>query len=169
MQHGKQCIQILELTIFAGWFWQTDNTVYLQVVHDETGRVWLMLHSGSRNIGNITAQNYDKIAQTQLAQQNIKVPGGLNYLEIDSTPGQQYLQVLTHHHLVFNIQYSTIIVFRRHLLSLLLTHSECIPGAACSLCVHTAMMSVCVHLSFLCEIPQCQQHPAVYCVCRPVC
>lgn len=52
-----------------------------------------MLHSGSRNIGNITAQNYDKIAQGQLAAQNIQVPGGLNYLKIDSTEGQQYLQV----------------------------------------------------------------------------
>jgi RNA-splicing ligase RtcB len=66
---------------------------HVQVVHDESGRVWLMLHSGSRNIGNITAQNYDKIAQAQLTQQNIKVPGGLNYLEIDSKPGQEYLQV----------------------------------------------------------------------------
>ena len=67
--------------------------MHVQVVHDESGRVWLMLHSGSRNIGNITAQNYDKIAQAQLTQQNIKVPGGLNYLEIDSKPGQEYLQV----------------------------------------------------------------------------
>lgn len=66
----------------------------MQVLHDENGRVWLMLHSGSRNIGNITAQNYDKIAQGQLAAQNIQVPGGLNYLKIDSTEGQQYLQVL---------------------------------------------------------------------------
>ena len=65
----------------------------VQVLHDENGRVWLMLHSGSRNIGNITAQNYDKIAQGQLAAQNIQVPGGLNYLKIDSTEGQQYLQV----------------------------------------------------------------------------
>lgn len=65
---------------------------FLEVLHDETGRVWLMLHSGSRNIGNITAQNYDKIAQGQLAEQGIQVPGGLNYLRIDSTPGQQYLQ-----------------------------------------------------------------------------
>lgn len=55
--------------------------------------MWLMLHSGSRNIGNVTAQYYDKIAQEQLAQQNIKVPGGLNYLEINSGHGQAYLQV----------------------------------------------------------------------------
>ena len=30
-----------------------------QVLHDEGGRVWIMLHSGSRNIGNVTAQYYD--------------------------------------------------------------------------------------------------------------
>lgn len=65
----------------------------VQVLHDETGRMWLMLHSGSRNIGNVTAQYYDKIAQEQLAQQGIKVPGGLNYLEIESEHGQGYLQV----------------------------------------------------------------------------
>ena len=67
--------------------------VCVQVLHDETGRMWLMLHSGSRNIGNVTAQYYDKIAQEQLAQQGIKVPGGLNYLQIDSEHGQGYLQV----------------------------------------------------------------------------
>lgn len=73
---------------------QWPNGCCIQVLHDENGRVWLMLHSGSRNIGNITAQNYDKIAQAQLKQQNITVPGGLNYLEIDSEHGQQYLQVM---------------------------------------------------------------------------
>ena len=52
-----------------------------------------MLHSGSRNIGNITAQNYDKIAQKELTAEGIQVPGGLNYLKIDSQPGQDYLQV----------------------------------------------------------------------------
>lgn len=67
--------------------------VRVQVLHDESGRMWLMLHSGSRNIGNVTAQYYDKIAQEHLAQQGIKVPGGLNYLEIASEHGQGYLQV----------------------------------------------------------------------------
>lgn len=67
--------------------------VFVQVLYDETGRVWLMLHSGSRNIGNITAQNYDKIAQKELTAEGIQVPGGLNYLKIDSQPGQDYLQV----------------------------------------------------------------------------
>lgn len=69
------------------------SVLHTQVLHDESGRMWLMLHSGSRNIGNVTAQYYDKIAQEQLAQQGIKVPGGLNYLEIASEHGQGYLQV----------------------------------------------------------------------------
>jgi len=82
---------------------------HVQVVHDESGRVWLMLHSGSRNIGNITAQNYDKIAQAQLTQQNIKVPGGLNYLEIDSKPGQEYLQVTVLEFFIFFLFHVSIL------------------------------------------------------------
>jgi len=89
---------------------------HVQVVHDEGGRVWLMLRSGSRNIGNITAQNYDKIAQAQLTQQNIKVPGGLNYLEIDSRPGQEYLQVtLLEFVILFLLHVSFVLVFFVHL------------------------------------------------------
>ena len=64
-----------------------------QVVYDETGRVWIMLHSGSRNIGNITATHYDKMAKEGLQQRGITTPHNLNYLEIDSEEGQQYLQV----------------------------------------------------------------------------
>lgn len=64
---------------------------FLELVYDETGRVWVMLHSGSRNIGNITAQLYDGKAAQELEQQGITVPGGLNYLEIDSTDGRAYL------------------------------------------------------------------------------
>lgn len=52
-----------------------------------------MLHSGSRNIGNTTANHYDKIAAEQLQEQGIKVPSRLHYPEIDSEEGQKYLQV----------------------------------------------------------------------------
>ncbi|EIE20289.1 UPF0027-domain-containing protein [Coccomyxa subellipsoidea C-169] len=65
---------------------------FLEVVYDETGRVWIMLHSGSRNIGNITATHYDKMAKEGLQQRGITTPHNLNYLEIDSEEGQQYLQ-----------------------------------------------------------------------------
>merc|ERR1712032_862065 len=31
---------------------------FVELVYDECDRVWMMLHSGSRNIGNVTAQHY---------------------------------------------------------------------------------------------------------------
>jgi RNA-splicing ligase RtcB len=52
-----------------------------------------MLHSGSRNIGNITATHYDKLAKEELIQRGIQTPHNLNYLELESEEGQQYLQV----------------------------------------------------------------------------
>lgn len=66
-----------------------------QVLYDEGGRVWVMLHSGSRNVGNITAQYYDKVASEHLQALGLdtRALGGLNYLEIDSTDGRAYLQV----------------------------------------------------------------------------
>ena len=42
--------------------------------------------------GNQTAQHHDKVARAWLKQRGIEVPGGLNYLEIDSAAGQEYLQ-----------------------------------------------------------------------------
>ena len=56
----------------------------LQLVYDETGRVWIMLHSGSRNIGNKTAQHYDDIAAKELKRQGITVSQRLHYMEVDS-------------------------------------------------------------------------------------
>ena len=65
----------------------------LQLVYDETGRVWIMLHSGSRNIGNKTAQHYDDIAAKELKRQGTIVSQRLHYMEVDSAEGQSYLQV----------------------------------------------------------------------------
>eukprot|EP01026_Neomeris_dumetosa_P048294 TRINITY_DN4176_c0_g2_i1.p1 TRINITY_DN4176_c0_g2~~TRINITY_DN4176_c0_g2_i1.p1 ORF type:complete len:457 (-),score=60.61 TRINITY_DN4176_c0_g2_i1:348-1718(-) len=65
---------------------------FLEVVYDPLDdQVWILLHSGSRNIGNITAELYDKKAQAILAKKNIRMPPGLNYMEIQSKEGQQYL------------------------------------------------------------------------------
>ncbi|CAL8470869.1 g10411 [Coccomyxa elongata] len=65
---------------------------FLEVVYDETGRVWIMLHSGSRNIGNSTATHYDRLAKQDLLQRGIESPSHLNYLELESKEGQRYLQ-----------------------------------------------------------------------------
>ena len=66
-----------------------------QVVYDEaTNQVWLMLHSGSRNIGNKTAQHHDGVAKHWLTENGLTTPAGLNYAPIASEQGQQYLQVI---------------------------------------------------------------------------
>jgi len=66
----------------------------VQVVHDETGRVWIMLHSGSRNVGKTTAEHYDGIAAKWLAKAGVgSTKEGLNYMPIDSAEGRAYLGV----------------------------------------------------------------------------
>mmetsp|Transcript_14518 Transcript_14518/g.22713 ORF Transcript_14518/g.22713 Transcript_14518/m.22713 type:complete len:361 (-) Transcript_14518:1497-2579(-) len=70
---------------------------FLELVYEEkTGQVWIMLHSGSRNIGNRVAQHYDRVAKDMLLEQHagdtVKRLNGLNYMPIDSREGQEYLQ-----------------------------------------------------------------------------
>ena len=72
----------------------TSMDVCWQVVYDEAStQVWLMLHSGSRNIGNKTAQHHDGVAKQWLSDNGRTTPHGLNYAPIASEQGQQYLQV----------------------------------------------------------------------------
>jgi len=64
---------------------------FVELVHDEADRVWMMLHSGSRNIGNVTAQHYDEVA----AKQSGGSKEALASLEIKSKAGQEYLTDMT--------------------------------------------------------------------------
>lgn len=60
---------------------------------DEKDQVWLLLHSGSRNIGNITAQHYDEVARKGKQNTGLNwTPPDLNFLAIDSSEGQSYLR-----------------------------------------------------------------------------
>jgi len=65
---------------------------FIEVVYSEGDeQVWCMLHSGSRNVGNTTAEHYDKIAGEEgIFLQG--VAGSLNYLEVESEHGQNYLK-----------------------------------------------------------------------------
>ena len=67
---------------------------FLELVHDEAGRVWIMLHSGSRNIGNITASHYNNAARLQMRQlkELHQSNAELNFLKIESEEGQNYLK-----------------------------------------------------------------------------
>merc|ERR1719454_1498298 len=64
---------------------------FVELVYDEKDRVWMMLHSGSRNIGNVTAQHYDGVAAKQCNGKK----EALAYLRIDSKEGKEYLTDMT--------------------------------------------------------------------------
>lgn len=68
---------------------------FIEVLYDENdGQVWIMLHSGSRNIGNRVATHYDGLAKSLLRSKGIDVKAlkGINYMPIDSQEGQNYLR-----------------------------------------------------------------------------
>jgi len=68
---------------------------FLEVLYDrEDEHVWLMLHSGSRHIGNSTAEHYDKLAGER-GHALRGLHGSLNYFSIDSQHGQDYLKDMT--------------------------------------------------------------------------
>ncbi|CAE7508582.1 rtcB [Symbiodinium pilosum] len=65
---------------------------FIEVVYSEgSEQVWCMLHSGSRNVGNTTASFYDQVAGNRGVALRGHA-GSLNYLEIDSADGQDYLK-----------------------------------------------------------------------------
>ncbi|PSL53401.1 tRNA-splicing ligase RtcB [Saccharothrix carnea] len=47
---------------------------FIEVTLDETGRVWLFLHSGSRGVGNKIAQKHIRVAYEQCARRWIALP-----------------------------------------------------------------------------------------------
>ena len=68
---------------------------FLEVVYDDANdRVWSLLHSGSRNIGNRVARHYDDVARRMLHRQGIDVRKleGIHYMPIESREGQDYLR-----------------------------------------------------------------------------
>uniref|UniRef100_A0A0G4FSQ0 3'-phosphate/5'-hydroxy nucleic acid ligase n=1 Tax=Chromera velia CCMP2878 TaxID=1169474 RepID=A0A0G4FSQ0_9ALVE len=84
----------------TGWlrsFWADRHTCqvgtlgggnhFIELLYDENGGLWLMLHSGSRHIGNCTAQHYDELAARQTGGQK----EGLSFLYLSSREGQDYV------------------------------------------------------------------------------
>ena len=49
---------------------------FLEVTHDETGTVWLFLHSGSRGVGNKIAQRHIRVAQDVSRRRGDELPDG---------------------------------------------------------------------------------------------
>ena len=66
---------------------------FIELQKSEDGMLWLMLHSGSRNIGYRIARYYHKQALKLNQKMNVKLPDReLAYLPIDSQEGRDYLR-----------------------------------------------------------------------------
>lgn len=69
-----------------------NHFIELQQADDES--IWLMIHSGSRNIGHQVASHYNRLALAWNKEHGAIVPAKwqLDYLPADSDAGQRYLQ-----------------------------------------------------------------------------
>lgn len=66
---------------------------FIEIQQDSDGYIWLMIHSGSRNIGYKVANHYNKIAIELNEKWHTSIPKKweLAFLPIDSVEGQSYL------------------------------------------------------------------------------
>lgn len=64
----------------------------------DDGHIWIMIHSGSRNLGKQVADHYNRIAVDLNAKYHSKVPKewDLAFLPLDSEEGQAYLKEMNY-------------------------------------------------------------------------
>ncbi len=68
---------------------------FLEVQQGSDGHIWLMIHSGSRNFGFKTAQNYHQIAKKRCESRHIDLTDkDLAYLPMDSREGEEYFRAM---------------------------------------------------------------------------
>lgn len=72
---------------------------FIEIQKGSDGFVWVMLHSGSRNIGYKIAKHYNQIAQDLCHQWYSNIPAftgddSLAFLPINSIEGQEYIQAM---------------------------------------------------------------------------
>lgn len=66
---------------------------FIEVQKGSDGYIWIMIHSGSRNLGKKVAEHYNKIAIYSNRSWHLTIPKRwqLNYLPADSEEGQKYI------------------------------------------------------------------------------
>lgn len=64
---------------------------FVEIQRDQDGFLWIMVHSGSRNIGYKIAQHYNKLAQDYHKEWHIDSPKNLAWLPANSDVGQDYI------------------------------------------------------------------------------
>ncbi|MGB3209195.1 MAG: RtcB family protein [Desulforhopalus sp.] len=67
---------------------------FIEVQLGNDGHIWLMVHSGSRNIGYQVAGHYNRLAAAYNKAHDAKVPSGwqLDYLPLSTAAGEGYLK-----------------------------------------------------------------------------
>ena len=71
---------------------------FIEIQKGDDGHIWLMVHSGSRNLGFKVANHYNRLAMDLNRQWGSKIPTGwqLAFLPITSTAGQTYLHEMNY-------------------------------------------------------------------------
>lgn len=70
---------------------------FIELQVDSAGVVWVMIHTGSRNVGKQMAEYYNRVARDENRRTASEVPPewGLAHLAIDAEPGAEYFAVMT--------------------------------------------------------------------------
>lgn len=69
---------------------------FIELQHDESGTLWIMIHSGSRNLGGKIAKHYNKLAQDLNKLWHTNAPKDLAWLPVASQEGQDYIKDMTY-------------------------------------------------------------------------
>lgn len=64
---------------------------FIELQTDEEGWLWVMLHSGSRHMGQQVVRHYHSLARDSIDKDRVKVPKELAFLRADSEQGRDYL------------------------------------------------------------------------------
>lgn len=72
---------------------------FIELQKGDDGHIWIMIHSGSRNVGYQIAKHYNKIAQDLCKKWYSNIPkytgeDGLAFLPLNTREGQEYLQAM---------------------------------------------------------------------------
>jgi tRNA-splicing ligase RtcB len=66
---------------------------FIELQQSESGKLWIMLHSGSRNLGHAIASYYHKLAMELNRKWRSAIPDkDLSFLPLDSEEGQLYIR-----------------------------------------------------------------------------
>lgn len=102
MPLGEQVLKSQQLPIVAREFQKGRHQLgslgggnhFIEIQKGNDGHIWVMIHSGSRNVGYQVANHYNKIAKQYNVKHGSKVPvkWQLDYLPIRSKEGRNYLK-----------------------------------------------------------------------------